>query len=108
VGELQHEAFQLTFSGFLNVAFQGSRVTSDAGLILVRELDERSWELEALCDEKIWTSGEWIGVHSRCSRKPKWKSPLRIVPCPYIALLMSTKQIELPRERNMRSSPRVA
>ena len=33
--------FQLTFNGFLKVAFQGSRVTSDAGLILVRELDER-------------------------------------------------------------------
>ena len=41
MGELQHEAFQLTFNGFLKVAFQGSRVTSDAGLILVRELDER-------------------------------------------------------------------
>jgi hypothetical protein len=41
VGELQHEAFQLTFNGFLKVTFQGSRVTSDAGLILVRELDER-------------------------------------------------------------------
>ena len=27
--------------GFLKVAFQGSRVTSDAGLVLVRELDER-------------------------------------------------------------------
>jgi hypothetical protein len=27
--------------GFLKVVFQGSRVTSDAGLILVRELDER-------------------------------------------------------------------
>ena len=41
MGELQHEAFQFTFNGFLKVAFQGSRVTSDAGLILVRELDER-------------------------------------------------------------------
>jgi hypothetical protein len=41
VGELQHKAFQLTFNGLLKVAFQGSRVTSDAGLVLVRELDER-------------------------------------------------------------------
>jgi Transposase DDE domain group 1 len=41
VGELQHEPFQFTFNGFLKVAFQGSRVTSDAGLILVRQLDER-------------------------------------------------------------------
>ena len=41
MGELQTEPFQFTFNGFLKVAFQGSRVTSDAGLILVRELDER-------------------------------------------------------------------
>ena len=41
MGELQHEPFQVEFNGFLKVAFQGSRITSDAGLILVRELDER-------------------------------------------------------------------
>ena len=33
--------FRFAFNGFLKVAFQGSRFTSDAGLILVRELDER-------------------------------------------------------------------
>src|SRR5712691_10033433 len=37
----ESEPFQFTFNGFLKVAFQGSRVTSDAGLVLVRELDER-------------------------------------------------------------------
>ena len=47
MGELQTEPFQFTFNGFLKVAFQGSRITSDAGLILVRELDERLG-LEAL------------------------------------------------------------
>ena len=41
MGELQHEPFQFTFNGFLKVAFQGSRIISDAGLILIRELDER-------------------------------------------------------------------
>jgi hypothetical protein len=41
VGEKESEPFQFTFNGFLKVAFQGSRVTSDAGLVLVRELDER-------------------------------------------------------------------
>ena len=38
---MQVSAFQLSFNRFLRVAFQGSRVTSDGGLILVRELDER-------------------------------------------------------------------
>jgi hypothetical protein len=33
--------FQFTFNGFLKVAFQGSCVTSESGLVLVRELDER-------------------------------------------------------------------
>src|SRR5712692_217077 len=41
VGESQNQPFQLSFNRFLRVAFQGSRVTSDRGLILVRELDER-------------------------------------------------------------------
>jgi len=41
VGEKENAPFQFTFNGFLKVAFQGSRITSDAGLILVRELDER-------------------------------------------------------------------
>jgi hypothetical protein len=41
VGEKETEPFQFTFNGFLKVSFQGSRVTSNAGLILVRELDER-------------------------------------------------------------------
>src|SRR5713226_4610409 len=41
VGEGQKRPFQLSFNGSLRVDFQGSRVTSDGGLILVRELDER-------------------------------------------------------------------
>jgi hypothetical protein len=41
MGEKQNEPFQLSFKASLNVDFQGSRVTSDGGLILVRELDER-------------------------------------------------------------------
>jgi hypothetical protein len=38
---IANQMAQFTSNGFLKVAFQGSRVTSDAGLILVRELDER-------------------------------------------------------------------
>ena len=41
VGERKNQSFQLSFNRFLRVGFQGSRVTSNGGLILVRELDER-------------------------------------------------------------------
>ncbi|HXX24266.1 MAG TPA: IS1380 family transposase [Terriglobia bacterium] len=41
MGETQNQPFQLSFNPSLKVDFQGSRVTSDGGLILVRELDER-------------------------------------------------------------------
>jgi hypothetical protein len=41
VGETQKRPFQLSFNSSLKVDFQGSRVTSDGGLVLVRELDER-------------------------------------------------------------------
>src|ERR1700681_3746976 len=41
VGETQNRPFQLSFNSALRVEFQGARVTSDGGLILVRELDER-------------------------------------------------------------------
>src|SRR5487761_1765724 len=41
VGETQERPFQLSFNSALRVDFQGARVTSDGGLILVRELDER-------------------------------------------------------------------
>jgi hypothetical protein len=41
MGEIQNRPFQLSFNASLKVGFQGSRVTSDGGLILVRELDVR-------------------------------------------------------------------
>ena len=41
MGEKQNQPFQLSFNASLKADFQGSRVTSDGGLILVRELDER-------------------------------------------------------------------
>jgi hypothetical protein len=41
MGERQNESFQLSFNASLKIDFQGSQVTSDGGLILVRELDER-------------------------------------------------------------------
>jgi len=41
VGEIQNRPFPLSFNSFLKVDFQGSRITSDASLLVVRELDER-------------------------------------------------------------------
>jgi hypothetical protein len=41
MGGKQNQSFQLSFNASLKIDFQGSRVTSDGGLILVRELDER-------------------------------------------------------------------
>ena len=41
MGERQGQPFRLSFNGRLRVDFQGARVTSDGGLLLVRELDER-------------------------------------------------------------------
>jgi hypothetical protein len=41
VRETQKQPFQLSFNSCLRVEFQGAQVTSDGGLILVRELDER-------------------------------------------------------------------
>ena len=61
MGELQHEAFQFAFNGLLKVAFQGSRVTSDAGLLLVRELDERLG-LEALISEYLNDSRQGLNT----------------------------------------------
>ena len=51
MGEIQKRPFQLSFNASLRVDFQGSRVTFDGGLILVRELDERLGfgELAAEC-----------------------------------------------------------
>ena len=52
MGEKQTKPFQLSFNGLLKVDFQGSHFTSDGGLILVRELDERLG-LGELIDEHL-------------------------------------------------------
>jgi hypothetical protein len=41
MGDRQNQPFQLSFNPCLKVDFQGSRVTADGSLILLRELDER-------------------------------------------------------------------
>lgn len=41
MGERQDQSFQLSFNASPKIAFPGSRVSSDGGLLVVRELDER-------------------------------------------------------------------
>ena len=52
MGEKHHEPFQLSFNSSLRVDFRGSRVTSDGGLMMVRELDER-WGMGALIERYL-------------------------------------------------------
>jgi len=59
MGEKQNQPFQLSFNASLKVDFQGSRVTSDGGLILVRELDERLGP-EKLIEEQLSDSRQGL------------------------------------------------
>ena len=55
MGENEGRPFQLGLNGLLTVDFQGSQITSDGGLILIRELDERLG-LDNLIDEHLTDS----------------------------------------------------
>src|ERR1700693_5639226 len=59
MGEKQDQPFQFLFNASLKVDFRGSRVTSDGGLILVRELDERLG-LEKLIAERLSDSRQGL------------------------------------------------
>ena len=71
MGEKENKPFQLTCNGFLKVDFQGSRVTSNGGLVLVRELDERLG-LGKLIDKHLRDSRQGTNnkVQTRSSRWP--------------------------------------
>ena len=64
MGEKENQPFQFTFNGLLKVEFQGSHVTSDAGLILVRELDERLG-LEKLIPDHLSDSRHGLNTQFR-------------------------------------------
>ena len=64
MGDKQNRPFQLSFNGLLKIDFQGSRITSDGGLVLVRELDERLG------------LSELIGEHLTDHRGPNSRLPL--------------------------------
>jgi hypothetical protein len=48
MGEIQNRPFPLSFNSPLKIDFQGSQVTSDAGLLVVRELDENVEDSERI------------------------------------------------------------
>ena len=64
MGDIQNRPFQLSFNSLLKIDFQGSRITSDGGLILVRELDDRLG------------LGELIAEHLTDHRGPNSRLPL--------------------------------
>jgi hypothetical protein len=90
MGEKQNQPFQLSFNASLKIDFQGSRVTSDGGLILVRELDERLGfsELIAqhLTDSRKGNNTQLSladllrqSVYSFLYRAASWKTARRVV-----------------------------
>jgi hypothetical protein len=58
MGEKQNQPFQLLFNASFRVVFQGSRITSNGGLVLVRELDERLGLTELMDQHLIDSRGK--------------------------------------------------
>jgi hypothetical protein len=76
VGEKQNQPFQLLFNASLKVGFQGSRVTSDGGLILIRELDERLG-LEKLIEEHLSDSRQGLNKLVPAGRRTSTPATVR-------------------------------
>ena len=116
MGEKESEPFQFTFNGFLKVAFQGSRVTSDAGLILVRELDERLG-LEAILTEHLSDSRHGLNtqfplpdllrqsIYSRLAGYEDLNDELETRGVQYAIRIPANKNLELAIEDMLFRSP---
>ena len=116
MGEKESEPFQFTFNGFLKVAFQGSRVTSDAGLILVRELDERLG-LEAILTEHLSDSRHGLNtqfplpdllrqsIYSRLAGYEDLNDALETRGVQYAIRIPANKNLELAIEDMLFRSP---
>ena len=75
MGEAQNQPFQLSFNPALKVEFQGSRVTSDGGLILVRELDQRLGFSDLIAQHLTG-----VGTFEGGIQVSNWKYPLQLFP----------------------------
>ena len=81
MGETQQRPFQLSFNSSLRVDFQGARVTSDGGLLVVRELDERL-RLSELVDQHLSDSRmTTLGRREKCLRNRSEKGHLPALRC---------------------------
>ena len=70
VDEIQNQPFRLSFNPSLRVDSQGSHVTSDDGLILVRELEERLGLSELIGQHLTDPRGK--NIQLPCERGVQW------------------------------------
>ena len=125
MGEKERKPFQLTFNGLLKVDFQGSRVISDGGLILVRELDERLG-LGKLIDEYLSDSRQGLNkkfpladllrqsVYSRLAGYEDLNDAVRVSADPTFRLIgsqgnwdrrvVTRTAVALPRDESLRNA----
>jgi hypothetical protein len=115
VGEKESEPFRFTFNGFLKGAFQGSRVTSDAGVMLVREVDERLG-LEAILAEHLLDSRHGLNtqfplpdllrqsVYSRLAGYEDLNDAARLSTDPMLRLILRIRGRSFSWETNSQSS----
>ena len=74
MGEEQNQFFHLSFNASLKVGFQGSRATSDGGLIVVRQLEEHHPLLSAGGTAHLLCRAEH-GVESPEAGRPRLVPP---------------------------------
>lgn len=93
MGEQQNQPFQLSFNSSLKVDFRGSRVTSDGGLLLVRELDERLG-LSELISEHL-TDSRWKTVGSAPDEKSFYGAANKRDGCTMVPFSRSKRKFRL-------------